>query len=148
VFSVCTNGKKLLNTDASGDTLHAIHGIRFITICWVVLGHRYTVDVGVPSINLLIFPDVSKKEQNRDRERMYTDSPPNMPAIPLRIITSSTFYSSAYSFLFFFFSSSSFDFCCCGRAVQCRNTVSETFLRVLYGQPYERKVPCTTRVSV
>jgi hypothetical protein len=62
-FSVCANGKKLLNTAASGDTLTAVHGIRFITICWVVLGHRYTVDVGVPSINLLIFPDVSKRNR-------------------------------------------------------------------------------------
>jgi hypothetical protein len=58
-FSVYSNGKKLLSTKTSGDTLHAIHGMRFITICWVVWGHRYTVDAAVPSINLSTAFDVS-----------------------------------------------------------------------------------------
>lgn len=49
--SVYSNGKKLLNTKSSGDTLHAIHGMRFITICWVVWVHRYRLDTAVPSIN-------------------------------------------------------------------------------------------------
>ncbi|PNF21736.1 hypothetical protein B7P43_G10360 [Cryptotermes secundus] len=51
-FSVYSNGKKLLSTKSSGDTLQAVHGIRFITICWVILGHRYTLDSKAPNINL------------------------------------------------------------------------------------------------
>ncbi|PNF21712.1 hypothetical protein B7P43_G10359 [Cryptotermes secundus] len=59
-FSVYSNGKKLLSTKSSGDTLQAVHGIRFITICWVIWGHRYTLDMAVPSINLSIAVDFIK----------------------------------------------------------------------------------------
>jgi hypothetical protein len=58
-FSVYSNGKKLLSTKTSGDTLQAVHGIRFITICWVIWGHRYSLDIAVPAINLSILVDVS-----------------------------------------------------------------------------------------
>ncbi|XP_033609915.1 nose resistant to fluoxetine protein 6-like [Cryptotermes secundus] len=51
-FSVYSNGKKLLSTKSSGDTLQAVHGIRFITICWVILGHRYKEDSEAPNISL------------------------------------------------------------------------------------------------
>ncbi|PSN39085.1 hypothetical protein C0J52_07353 [Blattella germanica] len=56
-FSWYSNGKKLLSTETSGDTLHAIHGIRFLSICWVVLGHRYSSSIVVPSINAIIIQD-------------------------------------------------------------------------------------------
>ncbi|PSN39086.1 hypothetical protein C0J52_07350 [Blattella germanica] len=56
-FSWYSNGKKLLNTDTSGDTLQAIHGIRFLSICWVVMGHRYMSFITVPSINAFSFID-------------------------------------------------------------------------------------------
>ncbi|PSN39089.1 hypothetical protein C0J52_07349 [Blattella germanica] len=35
-FSWYSNGKKLLSTNSSSDTLEAIHGIRFLSICWWV----------------------------------------------------------------------------------------------------------------
>ncbi|PSN39094.1 hypothetical protein C0J52_07346 [Blattella germanica] len=41
-FSWYSNGKKLLNTESTADTLKAIHGIRFLSMCWVVLGHELT----------------------------------------------------------------------------------------------------------
>jgi len=59
-FSLYSNGKKLLSTKSSGDTLHAIHGMRFITICWVVWCHRYKMDISVPSINFNTVEGVSK----------------------------------------------------------------------------------------
>jgi hypothetical protein len=58
-FSIYSNGKKLLSTKSPADTLHSLHGIRFITVCWVVWGHRYTVDAAVPSINFNTVADVS-----------------------------------------------------------------------------------------
>jgi hypothetical protein len=59
-FSLYSNGKKLLSTKNSEDTLHAINGMRFITICWVVWCHRYKMDTAVPSVNLNTVEDVSK----------------------------------------------------------------------------------------
>jgi hypothetical protein len=58
-FSVYSNGKDLLNPKISGDNLRAINGMRFITMCWVVWGHRYAVDTAVPSVNLSTIGDVS-----------------------------------------------------------------------------------------
>lgn len=52
-FSLYTNGRSLLNTKSSPDTLTCIHGIRFLSICWIVLGHRYLLSMDVPSINAL-----------------------------------------------------------------------------------------------
>ncbi|XP_021937403.1 O-acyltransferase like protein-like isoform X2 [Zootermopsis nevadensis] len=53
VFSWYTNGKRLLNTDHSDNTLHCLHGIRFLTINWVVLGHAYVTEMFSPIVNLL-----------------------------------------------------------------------------------------------
>ncbi|GAB1602636.1 nose resistant to fluoxetine protein 6-like [Argonauta hians] len=40
-FSVYHNGSKLLNTDQGVATLTCIHGIRFLSMTWVLLGHTY-----------------------------------------------------------------------------------------------------------
>ncbi|XP_043199421.1 nose resistant to fluoxetine protein 6-like [Amphibalanus amphitrite] len=40
-FSVYTNGKKLLDTSSTRDTLGCLHGIRFFSNTWVILGHTY-----------------------------------------------------------------------------------------------------------
>lgn len=38
-FSVYTNGQKLLSTDQSSESISCVHGIRFISMLWVILGH-------------------------------------------------------------------------------------------------------------
>ena len=40
-FSVYTNGRKLLDTSTTRDTLGCLHGIRFFSNAWVILGHTY-----------------------------------------------------------------------------------------------------------
>ncbi|XP_043199332.1 nose resistant to fluoxetine protein 6-like [Amphibalanus amphitrite] len=40
-FSVYTNGRKLLDTSTTKDTLSCLHGIRFFSMTWVILGHTY-----------------------------------------------------------------------------------------------------------
>ncbi|XP_068082674.1 nose resistant to fluoxetine protein 6 [Anabrus simplex] len=55
-FSVYTNGKKLLNTSgSSADTLHCLHGIRFLSMAWIILGHRYQSGITLPAINMRPF---------------------------------------------------------------------------------------------
>ena len=40
-FSVYTNRRKLLDTSSTKDTLSCLHGIRFFSMTWVILGHTY-----------------------------------------------------------------------------------------------------------
>lgn len=40
-FSVYTNTKRWLSTRRSSDDMGCIHGIRFLSTCWVLLGHGY-----------------------------------------------------------------------------------------------------------
>ncbi|KAK7495799.1 hypothetical protein BaRGS_00013019 [Batillaria attramentaria] len=40
-FSVYTNGAKLLSTKQASGSLSCIHGIRFLSMTWVVLGHAF-----------------------------------------------------------------------------------------------------------
>ncbi|XP_064599084.1 nose resistant to fluoxetine protein 6-like [Liolophura sinensis] len=40
-FSVYSNGKKLLGTSRGQGTLGAVHGVRFLSMTWVILGHTY-----------------------------------------------------------------------------------------------------------
>ncbi|XP_059139852.1 nose resistant to fluoxetine protein 6-like [Physella acuta] len=44
-FSFYTNGSKLLNTTQPPGSLTAVHGIRFLSMSWVMLGHMYTYGV-------------------------------------------------------------------------------------------------------
>ncbi|XP_066998616.2 nose resistant to fluoxetine protein 6 [Anabrus simplex] len=61
-FSVYANGKKLLAISKSEDTLHCLHGIRFLSIAWVVVGHRYMDGILAPSQNLATYvPDLTSK---------------------------------------------------------------------------------------
>ncbi|XP_074654991.1 nose resistant to fluoxetine protein 6-like isoform X2 [Tubulanus polymorphus] len=40
-FSAYDNLLKLVSLESSGDTINCIHGIRFITMFWIILGHTY-----------------------------------------------------------------------------------------------------------
>ena len=59
-FSVWTNGRKLLDTSTSSDTLGCLHGIRFLSMTWVLLGHQYVFGLTVPWTNAFYIFDVFK----------------------------------------------------------------------------------------
>ena len=40
-FSVYTNARKLLETSMGPDNLGCLHGMRFLSMAWVVLGHTW-----------------------------------------------------------------------------------------------------------
>ncbi|KAK7497006.1 hypothetical protein BaRGS_00011742 [Batillaria attramentaria] len=42
-FSVYTNGSKLLSTHQPAGSLTSVHGIRFYSMTWVVLGHTFSI---------------------------------------------------------------------------------------------------------
>ncbi len=47
-FSVLNNGRKILSmkVTVSSDNFGCIHGIRFFSTCWVVLGHTFSIAAG------------------------------------------------------------------------------------------------------
>ncbi|KAJ4443414.1 hypothetical protein ANN_05082 [Periplaneta americana] len=66
LFSWKTNGKALFNTQDVNFSLDAVHGMRFLSMCAVVLGHTFTITIGTPSVNLLPF-----MERVRDWNHLY-----------------------------------------------------------------------------
>jgi len=55
-FSVRVNGTRILSVDsppADGSTLPALHGVRFLSMSWVILGHTYVI--GLSTISKLTF---------------------------------------------------------------------------------------------
>ena len=49
-FSILNNGRKILSmkvsTASSQDNFGCIHGIRFFSTCWVVMGHNFMLAAG------------------------------------------------------------------------------------------------------
>ncbi|XP_069696161.1 nose resistant to fluoxetine protein 6-like isoform X1 [Periplaneta americana] len=50
-FSLRRHGAKLLSADTSSDSLPALHGVRSLSMFWIVLGHQYQINTGGPVIN-------------------------------------------------------------------------------------------------
>ncbi|XP_015127068.1 O-acyltransferase like protein [Diachasma alloeum] len=44
-FSLYTNGLSLLNTSNNGDIVTCLDGLRFLSICWIIYGHGYYLQV-------------------------------------------------------------------------------------------------------
>lgn len=38
-FSIYTNTKVIFNTKLHADTLPIIHGLKFLNMCWLIIGH-------------------------------------------------------------------------------------------------------------
>ncbi|XP_019618602.1 PREDICTED: uncharacterized protein LOC109465659 [Branchiostoma belcheri] len=45
-FSIRTNTRKLLSTRESPDSLGCLHGIRFLSMTWVILGNTFAFEIG------------------------------------------------------------------------------------------------------
>lgn len=50
-FSVYSNAVRLLSTKTTPQTLPAIQGLRFFSMCWVILGHDYFMFLSSRPIN-------------------------------------------------------------------------------------------------
>ncbi|XP_048511443.1 nose resistant to fluoxetine protein 6-like isoform X2 [Athalia rosae] len=55
-FSFYTNGKSLLNTKGRGDAIACLNGLRFISICWIIFGHGYYLQVMGVQLDLTHIP--------------------------------------------------------------------------------------------
>lgn len=60
-FSIYTNTKKWLSTRKSAEDFGCLHGIRFLSTCWVVLCHGYFVFGMVPQWNMIDIKKVTTK---------------------------------------------------------------------------------------
>ncbi|XP_069691621.1 nose resistant to fluoxetine protein 6-like [Periplaneta americana] len=55
IFSWYSNGKALFNIRGGQNSLNAIHGIRFLSMCAIVLVHTEALSLAQPSINIIPF---------------------------------------------------------------------------------------------
>ncbi|KAH0816917.1 hypothetical protein GEV33_005874 [Tenebrio molitor] len=61
IFSAYTNSKRIFARGDGNSDLDCVHGIRFLSTCYVVIGHRYLMLMFFPSINSLKIMDEVKK---------------------------------------------------------------------------------------
>nr|XP_002741291.2 PREDICTED: nose resistant to fluoxetine protein 6-like [Saccoglossus kowalevskii] len=59
-FSVLENGRKILDTTHASGTLAAVHGIRVLSMWWVILGHSYSTPVNMAD-NSAVIGDIMKR---------------------------------------------------------------------------------------
>lgn len=64
-FSVVSNCKKILTIKSTKNPLDCLHGIRFLSICYVIVGHRYCLSMYFPLVNSLEIMDVSTTRKKR-----------------------------------------------------------------------------------
>lgn len=50
-FSVYTNGKKLFDMSENKSSINSLHGLRALSIIWIMFGHRITNQLGLPYRN-------------------------------------------------------------------------------------------------
>ena len=58
-FSMYTNGRNLLSTNTGSETMTCLHGLRFLSILWIVFGHTYYMASTSPNINHIAVKYVS-----------------------------------------------------------------------------------------
>ena len=58
-FSIYSNGKKILSTRKLEGSIDCVHGIRFFSMCWVVMGHTWFAGIKTPPDNIFDLGDVS-----------------------------------------------------------------------------------------
>jgi hypothetical protein len=55
-FSAVRNSRKILKCDTPQDSLTSIHGLRFLSLAWVVLVHTYLQVFAIAGTYILTFP--------------------------------------------------------------------------------------------
>jgi hypothetical protein len=66
-FSAINNGRKLLSTKSSGsDNLSCVHGIRFLSTTWVIMGHTWNFSEFQPNVSRFLLIQVCAFGYNRE----------------------------------------------------------------------------------
>ncbi|XP_015437152.1 PREDICTED: LOW QUALITY PROTEIN: nose resistant to fluoxetine protein 6-like [Dufourea novaeangliae] len=55
-FSVYTNGRNLLRTDRSRNSIKCLDGLRYLSICWIICGHTFYCEIVGVKMNLSEVP--------------------------------------------------------------------------------------------
>jgi len=71
-FSLATNGRKFMNTESSPNDVSCLHGIRFLSASWVVLGHTYLMGIIQPLWNIVDTYSVSFHDDNNNESILFS----------------------------------------------------------------------------
>ncbi|GFG33259.1 hypothetical protein Cfor_03997 [Coptotermes formosanus] len=61
VFSVISNGKKIFRFEDSSVKLQSLYGIKFLSVCWVLIGHMCLVAESLPAMNYVAIRDYTRR---------------------------------------------------------------------------------------
>lgn len=50
-FSLYTNGKHLFSIERRGSVIGCLDGLRFFSICWIIFGHTYYMEIAGVKLN-------------------------------------------------------------------------------------------------
>lgn len=62
LFSLKRNMAILFSTTANRNDIRCLHGIRFLSVYFIVYGHRFVHDLVTPVVNYMDLVDVSKQK--------------------------------------------------------------------------------------
>lgn len=62
LFSLKRNMAILFSTTANRNDVRCLHGIRFLSVYFIVYGHRFVHDLATPVVNYMDLVDVSKQK--------------------------------------------------------------------------------------
>lgn len=60
-FSLYSNGKRILSTERSGDTIGCLDGLRYLSMCWIIYGHTFYLEAVGVKIDRSSIPKVCLK---------------------------------------------------------------------------------------
>lgn len=58
-FSLISNGRKIFSFEDSNVRLQSVYGLKFLSICWVLIGQTYFITDSLPAINHVNIKDVN-----------------------------------------------------------------------------------------
>ena len=70
-FSLYTNTQKWLSTNGGKDNLGCLHGLRFLSMCWVVLSHTF-----IMTLMQLNWNTIDLRNVRKDKNYNILQSPP------------------------------------------------------------------------
>ncbi|KAF2887396.1 hypothetical protein ILUMI_18777, partial [Ignelater luminosus] len=63
-FSILTNGRKLIETTNNPNQISCIHGIRVLSMMWILIGHKYVIATNLPIRNYLYLSEFIEEPAN------------------------------------------------------------------------------------
>lgn len=83
-FSIKTNGKKLFDTKSNDSSIAVLHGIKFFSMVWIILGHSYSFSLEWISFSMFT---VYLTKDLCDLNNFFKENPEKVKDAPQNIVS-------------------------------------------------------------